>query len=54
MTTPIMPEWFDEWVKDEPGLPLKENAPDWVKKEYDEWQKDLEMVDDPEEFIKKK
>ena len=36
------PEWFDKWVegkkaKDGGGFKLKEGAPDWVKKEFEEW-----------------
>ena len=40
MTTPTMPEWFDEYVVfDEKtgGSKLKEDAPEWVQVEYEKY-----------------
>ena len=45
MPTPILPEWFDEWVVvDEKGWSLKEDAPQKIKEEYDKIIKNFDMV----------
>lgn len=43
MVTLIKPDWFEKWVVvDEDGWRLKEGAPDKVKKEFEEFMKEIE------------
>ena len=42
MVTLIRPDWFEEWVNvDEKGWHLKDNAPDKIKKEFEEYMQEI-------------
>ena len=46
MSTPIEPKFMD-WIDvDENGWHLKEDAPEHIKQEYEQWKKENEMYEE--------
>ena len=43
MTTPTEPNFMDWIIVDENGWHLRKDAPDHIKKQYEEWEKEIQM-----------
>jgi len=43
MPTPTTPDFMNWIIVDENGWRLREDAPDYIKKQYEEWKKEFQM-----------
>ncbi len=43
MPTPTTPDFMDWIIVDENGWHLREDAPDYIKKRYEKWEKEILM-----------
>ena len=47
MASYVKPEWWDEWVKNGTPFELKEDALEWVKKEFKMMMDEIDKLNSP-------